>query len=629
MRIPDSKIDEIRSASDIVDDVSSYVRLKKRGKSFVGLVPFHQDKTPSFSVSAEKQMYYCFGCGNGGNVITFISQLEKVSFLEAVRSLAERAGISLPAENAVEAAEASENERLYEICRKAGLYFHENLTSTIEGKLALEYFHHRGFTDDTIRKFGLGYSMNSWDELTRRMDRDGIPVDMLDKAGLVVKREETSGFYDRFRGRAMFPIFSPSGRTIAFGARKMREDDPLGKYINSPETPVYNKSRNLYGLFQAKDAIREKECTILVEGYADLISVYQAGIQNIVASSGTALTVEQVQLISRYARKIMLVYDADSAGWKAAERGVDLIIEQGLEVNVAELPRGEDPDSFVRKNGAGAFEKLLDESVSFLDFKAGRMQSSGLLKTPDGQARAVRSIVETIAKMKDELKRIFYIKSVSEKYGIYESALYRELDRILGHERSRSQFAPRQYSPPALDETRVTQADVPTAEDLSPVERDLLKLMLEHGNEMVGFVFSSIPRERFAHAQGRRLVDLLLHKAETGVEWSATTLVGEIEDDEFRRFIADLVFNKYEISKGWSQIGTAPEEPDPCELAERCILIVRKQQIDELLAGNQRKMKEVATRGEPVRDLLEIHQSLMKERKEVEQSMQGKKKLIP
>jgi DNA primase len=631
MRIPDSKIDEVRSASDVVDVISSYVRLKKRGKNFIGLCPFHQEKTPSFNVSPDKQMYYCFGCGNGGNVITFITQFEKVSFIEAVRTLAERAGITLPSESSADVAEATESEKLYDVCRKAGLHFYENLTTTIEGKLALEYFHHRGFTDETIRKFGLGYAMNSWDDLMKRMERENVPAELLDKAGLVVKREDAvppdrqgTGYYDRFRGRAMFPIFSPSGRTIAFGARKMREDDPLGKYINSPETPIYNKSRNLYGLFQAKEAIREKEFVILVEGYADLISVFQAGIHNIVASSGTALTEEQIQLTGRYAKNIVLVYDADSAGSKATMRGVDLIIEQGLEVKVAELPQGEDPDSFVKKHGGEAFQKLLDDAASFLDFKVRSFQSEGLLNTPDGQTRAVRSIVETIAKMKDELKRTFYIKSVSEKYRIYESVLYGELERILGHERTRAQFAQRRDTPPALDETKTEQVYVPPAKELSSVERDLLKLMLEHGNEMVGYVFSHIERESFTHAMAKRLVQLILQYAESGRAWDANTLISDVDDADFRRFVAALVFSKYEISKGWEEMGSAPEEPDPGEIAERCFLIMRRQQLDDLLKENQQKMKEAAARGEPAREYLEHHHTLLNQKKELEKSA-GKK----
>jgi len=621
MRIPDSKIDEVRSASDIVDVISSYVRLKKRGKNFVGLCPFHQEKTPSFNVSPDKQMYYCFGCGNGGNVITFISQLEKVSFIEAIRTLAERAGIALPSESTTDSPEATESETLYDVCRKAGLYFHENLTTTIEGKLALEYFHHRGFTDETIRKFGLGYAMHSWDDLMKRMERENLAIEWLDKAGLVVKRDDSSGYYDRFRGRAMFPIFSPSGRTIAFGARRMREDDPLGKYINSPETPIHNKSRNLYGLFQAREAIREKEFVILVEGYADLISVFQAGIQNIVASSGTALTEEQILLIGRYTKNITLVYDADSAGSKAAMRGVDLIIEQGLEVKVAELPQGDDPDSFVKKHGGEAFRKLLDDAASFLDFKAKSFQSEGLLNTPEGQARAVRSIVETIAKMKDELKRTFYIKSVSEKYRIYESVLYGELDRILGHERTRAWFAERREAAPALDETRTEAVYVPPQKELLSVERDLLKLMLEHGNEMVGFVFSHMKRENFAHPLAQRLVQIILHHAESGVAWDAHTLIGEVDDADFRRFIANLVFSKYEISKGWEEMGSAPEEADPGEIAERCFVIIRRQQLDERLKENQQKMKEAAARGEPAKEYLEYHHTLLSERKELEKSI--------
>ncbi|MDL1892144.1 DNA primase, partial [Sphingobacteriales bacterium CHB3] len=368
MRIPESKIEEVRRASDIVDVISGYVRLKKRGKNFLGLCPFHTEKTPSFNVSPERQMYHCFGCGVGGNVLTFVMEHEKVSFVEAVRTLAERAGILLPEEGVEDKEKITESEALYNACRSAARFFHENMMNTVEGQLALEYFRHRGFKEETIRSFGLGYSMNGWDSLLKVAQRENIPVDVMEKAGLLIKREDGSGHYDRFRGRAMFPIFSVTGRVIGFGARKLRKDDPLpGKYINSPETPIYSKSRSLYGIFQAKEAIREHEYAILVEGYADLISVYQEGMKNIVASSGTALTEEQIDLIGRYARKITLVYDADSAGSKATMRGVDLIIEQGLDVRVAALPEGDDPDSFVKKNGGEAFGKLLDTAASFLD----------------------------------------------------------------------------------------------------------------------------------------------------------------------------------------------------------------------------------------------------------------------
>jgi DNA primase len=327
VRIPPEKIDEIRNATDIVDLVGAFVKLKKRGKNFIGLCPFHTEKTPSFNISSDRQMYHCFGCGVGGNVFTFVMEYEKISFTEAVHSLAEKAGIVLPAYTEASDVEASEQEELYNICKIAGLFFYSCLTETTEGKFALEYFANRGFTNDTIRIFGLGYAPNSWGAFLKHAEEKKIPCAFLEKAGLIRKREDGS-YYDYFRGRAIFPIFSVSGRVIGFGARKIREDDPLGKYINSPETPIFNKSKVLYGLFHSKEAVREQDKAILVEGYADLISSYQAGVKNIVASSGTALTQEQIQLIKRYTKNITIVYDADSAGSQATLRGVDLILNK-------------------------------------------------------------------------------------------------------------------------------------------------------------------------------------------------------------------------------------------------------------------------------------------------------------
>ena len=618
MRIPETKIDEVRSAADVVDVIASYVNLKKRGKNFLGLCPFHKEKTPSFNVSPEKQMYHCFGCGVGGNVFTFVMEHDKVSFVEAVRTLADRYGIALPEEGSADSSAATETEGLYSACRSAGLFFHENLTATVEGKLALEYFHHRGFTDETIRKFGLGYSLNAWDTLIKFGEREGMDIATLEKAGLVLAREDGSGRYDRFRGRAMFPIFSPTGRTVGFGARKLREDDPLGKYINSPETPIYNKSRILYGLYQSKDAIREQECALLVEGYADLISVFQAGIENVVASSGTALTEEQIQLVGRYTKNITLVYDADSAGSKATIRGVDLIIENGLDVRVAALPQGDDPDSFVRKNGGAAFRKLVDDAVSFLDFKAGLFRAEGLLNTPEGQTRAVRSIVETIAKMKDEIKRNFYIKSVSEKYGIYESVLFRELDKLSGAQRARVSH---QYRRERADVSSAAPAEStarPVSDGIPVPERDLLRLMLEHGNDMVDFVFSNIGPEVFAREPAQQVSTMIRSHVENGDAWDATSLVNEVDDPEIKHFIADVVFSKYEISKGWAEMGSEPEEPNPWEIAEQCIILLRKHELETRLGENQRRMKEAASRGESVREFLEQHQALLQEKRDLE-----------
>lgn len=621
MRIPETTIEEVRRASDIVDVISGYVRLKKRGKNFLGLCPFHTEKTPSFNVSPDRQMYHCFGCGTGGNVFTFVMEYEKVSFVEAVRTLAERAGIALPQERSEEPQQETETETLYAICRAAARLFYHNMMTSVEGQLAREYFHHRGFNDETIRTFGLGYSMNGWDNLVRWAEREKYPLELVEKAGLIIKREDGSGYYDRFRGRAMFPIFSVTGRVIGFGARKLREDDQVpGKYINSPETPIYSKSRSLYGIFQAKEALREKEYALLVEGYADLISAYQAGFRNVVASSGTALTEEQINLIARFARRITLVYDADSAGSKAALRGVDLILEQGLDVRIVQLPEGHDPDSFIRKHGAAAFEQLLESAVSFLDFKANMLRAEGAFDTPEGQAAAVRSIVESIAKVRDELKRSFFIKSIAERYGIYESTLYRELEKFVNRDRLRERVererpverTDESPSPPAVAVPSVNRQTVPAAEG------ELLRLMLEHGDEMVRYVFSFLRVDHFSHSHVVHALQRILVHVEHGEPWDATTLVDESDDPEFRRFLAGVVFTRYDISKGWKELDAVPEEPDPAELAERCMIHLKKREIEQQMAENQRHLREAQARGEDVRPFLEHHQALLEEKRELE-----------
>lgn len=609
MRIPESIIDDVRNASDIVDVIGAVVRLKKRGKNFLGLCPFHQEKTPSFTVSAEKQMFHCFGCGVGGNVFSFVMEHEKLTFVEAVRALAEKAGIRIPEQGGDDRGDQSEQERVLAVLRLAGLRYHDHLMTGTEGKLALEYFRHRGLSDATIGAFGLGYALNSWDDILNFARREGFDVGILEKAGLVVKRDEGSGHYDRFRGRAMFPIFSPSGRVIAFGARKVREDDPLAKYINSPETPVYNKSRVLYGLSQAKDAIRDKEMGLLVEGYMDLITLHQAGFQNVVASSGTALTVEQIQLLGRYTKTVTLVYDADSAGSKATLRGGDLVLEQDIDVRVTELPAGEDPDSFIRKNGGKAFQTLLDGAVSFLDFRARQLQADGMLATPEGKARAMRTLVETVARMKDELKRTFFIKRLAQEYDVYESVLFRELDAVLG---KRQPGAPRQDRPAATQGQPGTAATVtrpPVVQaGIPPVERDLLRLMLEHGSVMVRHIFEHMDMGMIASPTARAIIDVILRHEETGAFWDAGMIVDEVQDPVLKRIVTELTIARHEISPGWQAMGSDPVAPDPRAMADDCIARLHLQALDERIAETYRLMKDAQLRGE---DITVFQQSIL------------------
>ena len=617
MRIPDSVIDDIRNASDIVDVIGAVVRLKKRGKNFIGLCPFHQEKSPSFTVSAEKQMFHCFGCGVGGNVFSFVMEHDKLSFIEAVRALAEKAGIRIPEQGGDDGTDSSEQERILAVCRLAGLRFHDHLMTGTEGRLALEYFRHRGLTDATIAAFGLGYSLNSWDDLLSYARREGSDVALLEKAGLVVRREDGSGHYDRFRGRAMFPIFSPSGRVIAFGARKVREDDPLAKYINSPETPVYNKSRVLYGLSQAKEAIRDKESGLLVEGYMDLITLHQAGFQNVVASSGTALTVEQIQLLGRYTRTVTLVYDADSAGSKATVRGGDLVLEQDIDVRVAELPAGEDPDSFIRKNGGKAFQTLLDGAVSFLEFRARQLRAEGLFATPEGKARAIRLLVETVARIRDELKRTFFIKRLAQEFEIYESVLFRELDTCLGKRQTPAARMQRPVTPPSstvvqppANRTPATQAGIP------PAERDLLRLMLEHGSVMVRHVFEHMDVSMITSSTARAVIDVILQHEANGAFWDAGTIVDGLEDQALKRIVTELTISRHEISKGWQEMGSDPVLPDPRGMADDCIAKLQLRSLDEQIAETYSLMKDAQLRGEDITGFQQGILELQRQKKE-------------
>ncbi len=619
MRFSPEKIEEVRSATDIVEIIGTHVQLKRRGKNYTGLCPFHVEKTPSFSVSAEKQMFYCFGCGKGGNAFSFMMEYEKVSFQEAVRALAEKAGIALPVYESEQEAQANQIEELYLVCQKAGRFFYQNLTETVEGKLALEYFHHRGFKDETIRQFGLGYSMNSWDSLIKFAEKENISVDVLHQAGLVRKREDGS-FYDYFRGRAMFPIFSPTGRVIGFGARKMYEDDAIaGKYINSPETAIYNKSRVLYGLFQAKDALREHDNAILVEGYADLITSFQNGVKNVVASSGTALTPEQIHLLSRYAKKVTIVYDADSAGSNAALRGVDIILERGLDVRIASLPEGDDPDSFVKNNGGEVFQQLLDESVSFIDFMAKSFELQGLFDSPEGQAQAVRTIVHSIAKIKDELKRDFFIKHLAEKYRLYETTLYRELEKSLAEEKQRAKlFTESERAISTTTDVRSVSLPKKSAEtNISAPERDLVQAMLEGGEGVVKLVFAHISLDDFSHPHARTIAQHILSAFEEGKTVELSGFIDELEDEELKRFVATIVFSKHQLSKKWND-SINIEQGEPLKIAADAVVHIKKQMIDKLIEENQQALKQASQRGEDVVPFLELSRKLIESKRDLE-----------
>jgi DNA primase len=622
VRIPHEKIDEIRNATDIVEYISSFTQLKKRGKNYVGLCPFHTEKTPSFTVSADRQMYHCFGCGVGGNIFTFIMEHDKVSFGDAVKALAERAGIAIPSYSQENDERATENEHLYALCREAALYYYKCLTESQEGEFALAYFRKRGFTDSTIQTFGLGYSPGSWTGLLTMAQDKKFDLSLMEKAGLLRRRDDGS-YHDYFHGRAMFPVLTSTGRVVGFGARKLHEDDPLGKYINSPETPIFNKSRLLYGLSLAKEAVREKNNILLVEGYADVISVYQAGFRNVVASSGTALTVDQIRLTSRYAKEITLLYDADSAGSKATLRGVDMVLENDCDVKVAVLTEGEDPDSYIRRFGREAFKKIIDESESFVDFIARSYESAGKLKTPEGQAETVRVIVQTIARMRDELKRNFYIKHVAEKYHLYESSLHRELEKWLRGARDPQSYDREEKS----DEKVLSDSIIQAKENVIPqVERDLLAAMLDGGPEVALYIEANLDMKLITTPRVRSLIVELIEFLKVHGEMDASSLIDMLKNSEDKKLISELIISASQLSKRWDQIGIDIEMGDPVNIINDAILMLNRKSIELQIAENQQLLKNASAQGKDIIEFLEKHKILLEQLKHLGLKTKNEKK---
>src|SRR3990172_8369298 len=418
MRIPESKIEEIRDSVDIVDVISQFVQLRKRGKNYVGLCPFHTEKTPSFTVSDEKQIFHCFGCHTGGNVFKFLMEYKKISFIEAVQELAEQLGIPLEFQESGYEEQQSEQEILYDINTEAAKYFLNNLLNDEEGEEARNYLQKRNLKQQTIRAFGLGYTLRGWENFINFAKGKGIDLDKTTELGLTGKSSD-GRYYDKLPGRLIFPIFSPNGRVVAFAGRILNPEEQGAKYINSPESIVYSKSRVLYGLSHAKDEIRRLNKAILVEGYMDLISLYQNGVKNVVAVSGTALTDEQVQLLSRYTKNVVLLFDADTAGIKASMRSIELLLKRDIEVKIATLPSGEDPDSYINKFGKDEFDELIRKAQNFLEYQTAYYESQHYFEDHNKTAEAIRELVKLLALIEDELKRNLLFNSIAKKFNLH------------------------------------------------------------------------------------------------------------------------------------------------------------------------------------------------------------------
>lgn len=430
--IDQATIDKIIDAAQVVDVVSQYVTLKRRGINYVGLCPFHEDRTPSFYVSPAKNICKCFSCGEGGTAIHFIMKHEQLSYFDALRFLAKRYNIEIQERELTDEQKQAYNEResLFILNDYARDYFMNTIHNHIEGKsVGLSYFKERGFREDIIKKFQLGYSLEQKDAFTQEALKNGYKKEYLVKTGLTIEGENNNYLIDRFRGRVMFPVHTLSGKVIAFGGRILRKVENTGKYVNSPESEIYHKGNELYGIYFAKQAITKADCCFLVEGYTDVLSMHQAGIENVVASSGTALTHGQIRLIHRFTDNVTVIYDGDAAGIKAALRGIDLLLEDGMNIKVILLPDGEDPDSFARKQNAESLTKYIKENeVDFIRFKT-KLLLDDAGNDPIKRASLISDIVNSISVIPDNIIRTVYIKDCSILLDIDERILIQEVNK--------------------------------------------------------------------------------------------------------------------------------------------------------------------------------------------------------
>ena len=549
--------DRVKQQADIVRVIGEYVRLKKSGQNFSGLCPFHQEKTPSFSVSPVKQMYYCFGCGKGGDVFQFVMELEKSPFPEAVRTVAEKCGIAIPKPRERSPEERRENQQrsaLVEMHREAAAFFAKHLMQSPEGKAALGYLEDRGLDYESITRFGLGFAPSGGDTLFRTLKSKFAEKD-LEVSGLV-GRDQSGRFYDRFRRRIMFPISNEAGKVIAFGGRAMGDDMP--KYLNSPETPIYSKSTVLYHLDRAKEALRHSDFAVLVEGYMDAIAVARAGIGNVVASCGTSLAESQIKLLSRFTQRIVVNYDPDTAGQAATERSLTLLLEKEFDVRVLALPGGADPDKFIKEKGVEAYAKLLVQSPPYLDYLIGRARLMDRT-TAQGKVAALNFLMPYVQRLPNRLLRSEWATRISSELRVDEPVL-REALRIAANER-RSEVKPKAVL--------LTPA-------IKRAERQLIKMLFEAA-EFRERLAQEIALANLHHGlETRNIFEALISALAAGEIPDASALSSRL-DDKDRRLIFEILFEA--LPEGsWDD-------------AESCLNFLRNLPVTEELATLQRQIE--------------------------------------
>lgn len=630
-----STIDEVKSRMDIYDVVSDFVSLKRSGQNYKALSPFTNEKTPSFYVVPSKGIFKDFSSGKGGDAITFVMEHEGLGYLEAIRYLAKKYGVEIKEEVQTAEDQASQNQRdsLYIVMNFAKEYFKNLLRNHEEGRsIGLSYFRERGFNDRTLDKFDLGYSLNEWDHFEKHALQSGFSSEILEKAGLVIVKDDGHRKrYDRFRGRVIFPVHNLAGKVIAFGARILSKEKDQPKYINSPETEIYHKSNVLYGLYQAKNEIRKHEFCYLVEGYTDVISLHQAGVENVVASSGTALTEEQVRLVRRFTENVTVLFDGDAAGVKAALRGIDLILKGGLNVRVVLLPDGEDPDSYSRKMCSTDFQHYLKTNTrDFISFKTD-LYAAGPVNDPIKKAEAIREIVTSISFIPDPIKRSVYIKETSDLLNMQESVLLTELNKILIRERKKQeQERWREEQPEPVDvlpeAQPLSKTDAQTIVQMQ--ERETIRLLLNYAEnsftdesgeqKLIDFMMNELDEVEFINPVYREIFDTFKNGSATSDRIDNFYFL-ENGSAEVKKAVADLITSRYETSPHWNEkyhIYFPHEREVIHDVALNNVLRLKFRLIQKMMEENLAEMKDIKDEWK-IDQYLVKHQELKSAEKEI------------
>ncbi|WP_316835703.1 DNA primase [Pedobacter nutrimenti] len=616
--INQATIDKIMDTARIEEVVGDFVALKKRGTSLIGNCPFHNEKTPSFNVSVTKGIYKCFGCGKGGDSVHFIMDHEKYSYPEALKYLAQKYNIEV--EETVQSPQNLEaqnaRETLYVVSQFAAGFFAEELWTGADGRaIGLSYFKERGFREDIIKKFELGYSPDVWDALTLKAVNSGHKEEYLERVGLSI-RNDKGKLYDRFRGRVMFPIHNFTGRIIGFGGRTLKTDKKVPKYVNSPESDIYHKSNVLYGLFHAKKAIRDTDNCYLVEGYADVLSVHQAGVENVVASSGTSLTTEQIRLISRFTQNVTILYDGDAAGIKASLRGLDMILEEGLNVKVVNFPDGHDPDSYMHHVGSGAFKEYIENNrKDFILYKANTLlKEAG--NDPIKRAGIIRDIVESIAKIPDDIKASVFIRECSHLLQVEERILLSELNKMRAAKFKKSasstpspSASPYEDGPPDnLFEDGAPGVPAEAVESRNETdilqEQEIVRLLLTFGHELVSwdnidnmyigsFIMQNLSDVTFEDGVCAKIIAHYKEEIENGHLPVASQFIKN-PDREIVNLAINLSTSPYSLSENWynkHQIYVRDETVNLKATILSGIFHLKKRKVDRILLNLLQEIK--------------------------------------